>query len=69
MIKFFKISLLLLLASLISNCSYKPILSNQNYEFSIEKTEINGDEEVNSFIERSLKKLILLSVKNFINLH
>ena len=57
MIKCFKIYLILLLVTLITGCSYKPILSKQNYEFSIVKTEFSGDKEVNSFIEKQLKYL------------
>ena len=57
MIKCFKIYLILLLVTLITGCSYKPILSKQNNEFSIEKTEFSGDKEVNSFIEKQLKYL------------
>jgi outer membrane lipopolysaccharide assembly protein LptE/RlpB len=50
MIKFLKIYLILLLIILITGCSYKPILSKQNYDFIIEKVELNGDKEVNSVI-------------------
>lgn len=64
MIKCFKIYLILLLVTLITGCSYKPILSKQNYEFSIEKTEFSGDKEVNSFIEKQLKYLKKSKNKN-----
>ena len=57
MIKCFKIYLILLLVALITGCSYKPILSKKNYEFSIEKVEFKGDKEVNYFIEKRLKNL------------
>ena len=57
MIKCFKIYLILLLVALITGCSYKPILSKKNYEFSIEKIEFKGDKEVNYFIEKRLKNL------------
>ena len=57
MIKCFKIYLILLLVALIAGCSYKPILSKKNYEFSIEKVEFKGDKEVNYFIEKRLKNL------------
>ena len=57
MIKCFKIYLILLVVTLITGCSYKPILSKKNYEFSIEKIEFKGDKEVNYFIENKLKNL------------
>jgi len=57
MIKCFKIYLILLLVALITGCSYKPILSKKNYEFSLEKIELKGDKEVNYFIEKRLKNL------------
>ncbi len=50
MIKLLKIYLILLFIILITGCSYKPILSKQNYDFIIEKVELNGDKEVNSVI-------------------
>tara|TARA_B100001250_G_scaffold122542_1_gene104069 strand:- start:852 stop:1322 length:471 start_codon:yes stop_codon:yes gene_type:complete len=64
MIKFFKIYLILLLVTSITGCSYKPILSKKNYEFSIEKLEFIGDKEVNNFIEKNLKNLKKPSNKN-----
>ena len=57
MIKCFKIYLILLLVTLIAGCSYKPILSKKNYEFSIEKIEIKGNKDVSYFIEKRLKNL------------
>ena len=54
MIKFLKIYLILLLVILITGCSYKPILSKQNYNFIVEKVELNGDKEVNYIIEQNL---------------
>jgi len=54
MIKFLKIYLILLLVILITGCSYKPILSKQNYDFIVEKVELNGDKEVNYIIEQNL---------------
>ena len=55
MIKYIKIFSIILLVTLIASCSYKPILSKKNYEFSIEKLELIGDKEVNYFIEKRLK--------------
>jgi len=57
MIKFFKIYLILLLVILITGCSYRPILSKQNYNFSVEKVELNGDKEVNYIIKERLINL------------
>jgi outer membrane lipopolysaccharide assembly protein LptE/RlpB len=54
MIKFLKIYLILLLVILITGCSYKPILSKQNYNFFIERVTLNGDKEVNYIIKESL---------------
>ena len=55
MIKYIKIFSIILLVTLIVGCSYQPILSKKNYEFSIEKIELIGDKEVNYFIEKKLK--------------
>ena len=64
MIKCFKIYLILLLVTLITGCSYKPILSKQNYEFSIEKLEFIGEKQVNNFIEKNLKNFKKENSKN-----
>jgi len=64
MIKFLKIYLILLLVILITGCSYKPILSKQNYDFSIEKVELNGDKEVNYIIKERLINLKNQNNKN-----
>ena len=64
MIKFLKIYLILLLAILITGCSYKPILTKQNYDFSIEKIELNGDKEVNYIIKERLINLKNQNSKN-----
>ena len=57
MIKCFKIYLILLVVTLITGCSYEPILSKKKFEFSIEKIEFKGDKEINYFIEKKLKNL------------
>ena len=57
MIKCFKIYLILLVVTLITGCSYEPILSKKNFEFSIEKIELKGDKEINYYIEKKLKNL------------
>ena len=64
MIKFLKIYLILLLVILITGCSYKPILSKQNYDFSVEKVELNGDKEVNYIIKERLINLKKQNTKN-----
>ena len=64
MIKFLKIYLILLLVILITGCSYKPILSKQNYDFSVEKVELNGDKEVNYIIKEHLINLKNQNNKN-----
>ena len=64
MIKFLKIYLILLLVILITGCSYKPILSKQNYDFSVEKVELNGDKEVNYIIKERLINLKNQNAKN-----
>ena len=64
MIKFLKIYLILLVVILITGCSYKPILSKQNYDFSVEKVELNGDKEVNYIIKERLINLKNQNKKN-----
>ncbi len=64
MIKFLKIYLILLFVILITGCSYKPILSKQSYDFSVEKVELNGDKEVNYIIKEHLINLKNQNTKN-----
>ena len=64
MIKFFKIYLILLLVILITECSYKPTLSKQNYDFSVEKIYLSGDKEVNYIIKERLNNLKKQKNKN-----
>ena len=65
MIKYFKIYFVLfVIATLITGCSYKPILYKKNYEFSIEKLEFIGDNEVNYFIEKRFRNLKNPNQKN-----
>jgi outer membrane lipopolysaccharide assembly protein LptE/RlpB len=64
MIKFLKIYLILLVVILITGCSYKPILSKQSYDFSVEKVELNGDKEVNYIIKERLINLKNQNTKN-----
>ena len=64
MIKFLKIYLILLLVILITECSYKPTLSKQNYDFSVEKIYLSGDKEVNYIIKERLINLKNQNSKN-----
>jgi len=64
MIKFLKIYLILLLVILITECSYKPTLSKQNYDFSVEKIYLSGDKEVNYIIKERLNNLKKQKNKN-----
>jgi len=64
MIKFLKIYLILLLVISITGCSYKPILSKQNYDFSIEEVELNGDKEANYIIKERILNLKNQKSKN-----
>ncbi|MDC3054742.1 hypothetical protein OA070_00740 [Candidatus Pelagibacter sp.] len=49
--KFFKIISFLVL---IYGCSYKPILSNQKYNFSFNKIDTKGEKSINGFIKSNL---------------
>ena len=49
--KFFKIISLLVL---IYGCSYKPILSNQTYNFAFNKIDTKGEKSINGFIKSNL---------------
>ncbi len=64
MIKFLKIYLILFLVILITGCSYKPTLSKQSYDFSVEKVELSGDKEVNYIIKERLINLKNQNTKN-----
>jgi len=48
---------LLFFLFLLSSCTYEPILSNKNHDFSINVNKVNGDRKINSII-----------VNNFYNL-
>tara|TARA_B100000965_G_scaffold392535_1_gene402199 strand:+ start:513 stop:971 length:459 start_codon:yes stop_codon:yes gene_type:complete len=54
--KIIKYILLLFLLTLLG-CDYKPILSKKNYQFSINVSEINGDQKVNSIIVDNFESL------------
>ena len=41
----------------ISACSYKPIFSEQNYGFEIEKIILNGEKDINRIINSKLKSI------------
>tara|TARA_Y100001980_G_C14512838_1_gene288243 strand:+ start:431 stop:886 length:456 start_codon:yes stop_codon:yes gene_type:complete len=51
------IYIIILIPFLILGCDYSPIYSNKNnYNFFIEKIELNGDAEINNIIDKKLKK-------------
>ena len=51
------IYILILIPLLFLSCDYSPIYSNQNnYDFEIEKIQLNGDAEINNLIDKKLKK-------------
>ena len=52
-----KIIILILSTFLLSSCDYTPIYSKKsNINFSIDKLEFNGNKEINSIINRKLKR-------------
>ena len=52
-----KIYTLILLLFFLTNCGYKAVLNNQNYEFAINVAKINGDQKINSLIINNFKQL------------
>ena len=52
-----KIHTLILLLFFLTNCGYKAVLNNQNYEFAINVSKINGDQKINSLIINNFKQL------------
>ena len=57
MIKYIKITLLVLMTIVLTECSYKPTMTKKNYNFSIESVNLTGDNEINTIIERQLEFL------------
>tara|TARA_Y100001980_G_C14520742_1_gene296012 strand:- start:842 stop:1297 length:456 start_codon:yes stop_codon:yes gene_type:complete len=48
---------IILIPLLFLSCDYKPIYSKKNnYNFMIEKIDLNGDREINNLIDKKLKK-------------
>ena len=48
---------IILIPLLFLSCDYKPIYSKKNnYNFMIEKIDLNGDREINNLIDKRLKK-------------
>ena len=41
----------------LTNCGYQAVLSNQNFKFSINTNELNGDQKINSLITNNFNKL------------
>tara|TARA_Y100000996_G_scaffold312056_1_gene248345 strand:- start:137 stop:595 length:459 start_codon:yes stop_codon:yes gene_type:complete len=48
---------LLLFFIFLLNCSYKPILKKDKYQFSINLNKVTGDNEINRIIVRNIKNL------------
>ena len=42
---------------LLTNCGYEAVLNNQNYQFSINVNNLNGDQKINSLIINNFKQL------------
>jgi len=59
--------LVLFLFSLLS-CDYKPILSNKNYDFTINTKDLSGDQKINSIIINRFKALKGKEKEFYINL-
>tara|TARA_B100001250_G_scaffold231826_1_gene199043 strand:+ start:584 stop:1051 length:468 start_codon:yes stop_codon:yes gene_type:complete len=57
MIKYIKITLLVLMTIVLTECSYKPTMTKKNYNFSIESVNLTGDNEINTIIKRQLEFL------------
>ena len=47
----------ILLLLFLCSCGYKAVLNNQNYQFSINVNEANGDQKINSQIINNFNKL------------
>ena len=52
--KFIIRCVLILLITLVTSCSYKPIFSEKEYNFEINKLQFEGEEHINKIIERKL---------------
>lgn len=57
-------TLILLLIFTITSCSYKPIFSEKNYNFGIEKIELKGEKEINRVIKNRLELIKRINQKN-----
>ena len=49
--------ILILSLLLLTNCGYDAVLNNQNYQFSINVNNLNGDQKINSLIINNFKQL------------
>ena len=49
--------ILILSLLLLTNCGYQAVLNNQNYQFSINVNNLNGDQKINSLIINNFKQL------------
>ncbi len=57
-------TLILLLIFTTTSCSYKPIFSEKNYNFGIEKIELEGEKEINRVIKNRLELIKRINQKN-----
>ena len=55
MIKIDKIFIFLILFGMLG-CGYQPVLKNTNYDISVKFKNINGDDQINSFILNDFKR-------------
>ena len=51
-----KIWLILIFITLFSGCGFKPMLSNDNYNFSIKLDDVKGDNDLTKFIKFNLNR-------------
>lgn len=51
-----KFFLIILFSTLLSNCSYEPILTKKNYNFGFEQINSEGETKVNNIIKRKLDR-------------
>ncbi len=54
---FFKIISCTIIIIFFNSCAYEPVLKKQNYNFSINFVELNGDQKVISLITNNLNRL------------
>tara|TARA_Y100000590_G_C15684712_1_gene1001139 strand:+ start:1250 stop:1720 length:471 start_codon:yes stop_codon:yes gene_type:complete len=57
MIKIFRVIIIPFFLFFLTNCSYQPVLKIQNFKYSINIDQIDGDEKVNKVLKDNFKKL------------